>query len=427
MKERVNRIPVSLTKQTPKEERQQRREERENMVPPHSERDRKNYIQETPKNYIQETPTHYIQEGNEYSRSKITGSEFLESGNTIHSRLHDEASTKAELRLLNQELRKHKELEYCTFQPAISVVSEEMMTGKQGEVYHRLNKDNKVGKQEFYKAQKEAQEIEHCTFKPDLPKAQQRIENDVENIFNRLHGEAGQRDQWQRNKQYIKQQREIEGCTFQPSLKKSENYDPRLNQSMQVRSQSVSPRTQSVQSIGTQGMYSMRGPKENLTFDRLYLDHQKKRRKLMREEAKKEVSELNQCSFKPTINIRPRAKSVQPRTQTSRLARSRGSESSTKAGNRLFNLHAQKAKLIEQKKNELIEEERKMRKFTARPMKNPNLNNTSGYMTAPNPDNLQGAKNDPFERLYKMNEQITNKKKKMQKQLMKVNIYIYIY
>ena len=79
----------------------------------------------------------------------------------IFDKLHEEARTKVEIKQLNEEIRKRREIQYCTFRPGVT--GEGAGPESKKDVYDRLTQTNKIQKVMYYDAQRQARETQYCT------------------------------------------------------------------------------------------------------------------------------------------------------------------------------------------------------------------------------------------------------------------------
>jgi len=264
----------------------------------------------------------------------------------------------AENEVLNEQVNKlkhnieEKRTNNCNSEVSTKQVKNSVETSERNrteEVYNRLSQSNITLKSEYYKAQKEAKESQYCTFKPDLPKAW-RNTGDTRKAYERLHNEAEIIQQSRKLKQLALTDKEIESCTFTPSINEK--------------------RTTSV----------------NSKFEKLYKDHEKNKKRLAEQELIRDQEEIERCTFKPYLNKKSKedVENVVPRYE------------------QLYFKHGQKLQLLEQKRKEIAEEEKRMREFIAKDLKN-----------------LPSSHDNRFERLYNMTKVYMENKKALEKKVMK--------
>jgi len=328
------------------------------------------------------------------SESRISNnkSQQKREGPSIFDKLHEEAMTKLEIKQLNEEIKKQRELQFCTFAPTLkdSPKAHTNTFEESKNVYNRLAQSNKFLKMQYYDAQKQAQELQFCTFQPDLPKAKRdpnrnmslQLNDTTGNIHERLHKEAEVLSQQRQTKAFAKREKELDGCTFTPTI----NLGKRSNS----------------QHIPTH------------RFEELYREHERKRTEQTKKEMLKDEKTMESCTFKPSLLSKTKDNLTMD-------------ESSTPRYEKLYNKHTQKLMLLEQKRKELAEEERKMRQFVAKEMKIPankrQANNTtlqaSHSKTMQSEDSKKGKDDSAFDRLYKIDKVYRQNKKELSQKVMK--------
>ena len=222
---------------------------------------------------------------------------------TIFDKLHEEHNSRIETQKLNQELKTKKELENCTFRPTISSKSR---SNSNICVYDRLSRTAKNEKELLYKAEKEAIESKNCSFKPEVTRAK-RNSNNNDSVHERLYKEAEEKEKARKYKEVLLKDKNLSECTFKPSIDSKRNSTSVL---------------------------------EETRFEKLHNDGEKKRSILAEKEILHEQESLKYCTFKPQTN--------------SQIL------SSEPAHERLYRKRLEKNKIIEKKRKELEEEERKM-------------------------------------------------------------------
>ena len=293
-------------------------------------------------------------------------------GGNIFDKLHSEAATKNEVKQMNEEIRRKREVQNCTFKPRLRSDSHVL---NRSAVYERLSQSNRKEKQQYYELQKNANETRQCTFKPSLPKtyhhtpSRSSIGLDEEPVYSRLHKHAESIDQDRQAKALAKKDKELESCTFAP----------RINPSPSRGAMSIN-----------------RGNR----FNELYLEHEEKKRKLAKKTLEKEDSLKKNYTFKPQLD-------------QSRLSMKEdidASESSVPRYERLYSKHAQKEKMLERKRRELVEEEKKLRAFVS--------NRSKISLTASKEVASSSTKNERFSKLYDQDKVYKQKKDELSKKLM---------
>jgi len=310
---------------------------------------------------------------NEISETNKPLSPRSHTDSSIFDKLHSEAATKHEMKLLNEQIRKHKEVENCTFQPRIR--SSSQMSPRcetQQVVYERLANSNKIQKQKYYEAQKEANEIKYCTFQPQLPKAGRAkgisqsalnvYTDENEPVYDRLHKRAEIIEQERQSKALYNKDKELDSCTFKPKINR--------------------------------GSKPQRSISQDSRFNDLYMDHAKKQQKLQKKELEREESLRKNYTFKPKLETSKLMSS---------LSQSELADNEVPRYERLYIKHAEKEKMLEKKRKELEEEERKLRAFaTKKPLKSIENNN----------------KTEPFDRLYNQQKVYKQKKEELGKKVL---------
>ena len=134
--------------------------------------------------------------------------------NPIYDKLNSNSITKREIIKRNEELKKAKELENCTFKPKIRPLSNRYSLRSRSSVYERLSQSNKKQKEELYKKERQANEIKGCTFHPQVKTERHNMSTDtIESAFDRLHNKAMTISQ-------VKKLREVENKEASLSIKK---------------------------------------------------------------------------------------------------------------------------------------------------------------------------------------------------------------
>ncbi len=299
----------------------------------------------------------------------------------MFNKLHDEGLAKLEKQQRNEEIRKRRETQYCTFKPEVK--TEEAGKSRK-DVYERLAQSNKQLRVQYYDAEKEAREVQFCTFHPDLPKAANGKKGHATNlsaelgekVHERLHKEAEVMVQMRQCKQFAKREKELDGCTFKPSIN-----------SRRSSSQAATARR----------------------FEDLYHDNERKKRQQSKNEVMHDEQERSKYTFRPQLVSKSK-----PDEAVDDIPRYE----------KLYTKHSQKQHLLEQKRNELIEEERKMRQFVAQGVKRPagvrpgNLGSTqlcSARTLGAEPRGSGAA----FERLYGMDKVYRENKHSLERKIMK--------
>ncbi len=308
---------------------------------------------------------------------------------SIFAKLHDEAMTKLEIRQLNEEIRKRREVQYCTFKPEVAPEAGATERESKRDVYERLAQSNRHQKEHYYDAQRQARELQHCTFQPDLPKAKRdpSANRSLElgttaEVHERLHKEAEALHQARQCKEFAKRERELDGCTFAPSIN------------------------------GSGGVAHISHSASTKRFEELYQDNERKKRQLNKDEVARDERELGTCTFKPSLLTKdkgtPKAKA--------------GDEDEVPRYEKLYVKHSQKQLMLEQKRRELVEEEKKMRQFVAlggkkRAAGTKQANTSAVLPESRNPSGKAGGA--AFDRLYSMDKVYRQDKQVLQRKIMK--------
>jgi hypothetical protein len=156
------------------------------------------------------------------------------------------AADRTGIQLLRDEIKKQKELEACTFKPRVRHYHQEnSLTMGQNDaeehdernrpVYERLN--NEIKDLATRNKLRESRELEGCTFTPAIgrdPSPQPIRRRSSSNngipsvgrkVFTRLSGEASTRREKEVSREKLKFARETEGCSFAPDVRLSEGID----------------------------------------------------------------------------------------------------------------------------------------------------------------------------------------------------------
>jgi hypothetical protein len=214
---------------------------------------------------------------------------------------------------------------------------------------------------QIYEAQKELNDTKNCTFQPEIqskksPRACNRsVGSEQEPAHVRLHRQAEIMDHARQNKEICKKEKELDECTFAPLINNSQ---------MRERSRSKG------------------------RIEELYQDHDRKSRALAKKSIQKEEAESQKCTFKPKI-ISKRNQSIESNNENEEIP----------VYEKLYNRNEQRKRLLEQKKQELLEEEKKMRQYCSK-----------------------GSKHEKadFDRLYNVRKVYEQKKEVLSKKIMKV-------
>eukprot|EP01022_Parablepharisma_sp_SALTPOND_P014358 TRINITY_DN1943_c0_g1_i1.p2 TRINITY_DN1943_c0_g1~~TRINITY_DN1943_c0_g1_i1.p2 ORF type:complete len:696 (+),score=109.46 TRINITY_DN1943_c0_g1_i1:287-2374(+) len=301
----------------------------------------------------------YLSSESDAERHKVKGS--------IFNKLHSEATTKQEIKQMNEEIKKTREMQGCTFKPRIRSEVGHYPSETRSAVYERLSQSNKLQRQQYYEMQKSANEIKHCTFQPQLPKAKPRRASQSaigldEPVYDRLHRHAEVIDQVRQAKALAKKESEVESCTFVPRINRG------------------ACRSMSQDSRGNR-------------FDELYMKHAEKKQKIAKKALEREEKVGAKCPFRPNLNL----------SKCSFGGDSEVLECDMPRYERLYSKHAQKEKMLEQKRRELAEEEKKLRAFASKKVLKEKQNN---------------KEEEPFTRLYSQDKVYRQKKSELSKKLM---------
>lgn len=291
----------------------------------------------------------------------------------IFEKLHDDAKIKKEGRELNEEIRKQQETQYCTFKPKVKARHSSINYGHAGDVYNRLAETNKTRLIQLYEEQKEMNETRNCTFHPEiLNNANTRGSVPAKEVYSRLHKEAEIKEKIRQSKQIENKDKELKGCTFNPAI----NY----------------------------GTAKVNSDPKNERFEELFQKHDASIRNLAKKIIEREEEQLRECSFKPKIASQKnrglsREKSDVPRYE------------------KLYQKHIEKERILEMKRQEIANEEKKMRQFISVSKKK--INATS---TKINKENNSIC----FERMFNVNELYKKNKELLLKKIMKVLLLLLI-
>ena len=195
----------------------------------------------------------------------------------IYERLHEDAKLKEAKLKEYESIKKEDELNQCTFAPNLSRTVSRGRSSKRR--YDELAKSDKNAKEEIYKMRRETKEMEGCTFKPII-NSSSSVKNMTmtsdKNIFNKLYDENVVKKKYKRNLEIDRQSKELEGCTFTPQ------------------------RFSATQSLADSSFGSIFPAKQSKqVFNKLYLDHESLKRKKIKMEIDKKIEEDSKYSFIP--------------------------------------------------------------------------------------------------------------------------------
>ena len=306
------------------------------------------------------------------SIKNITNKSFQQ----IHERLYSEASSIRLNKFYNEERKVLQQLEGCTFKPVLNKA--ETILNKTVEnglpVFERLLIDRKNEIVKENEARKLDNEMKGCTFHPKVESSPGKIKNSVlnrtnslENTFERLHKESTMKKQILLENTIKKQELEIEGCTFKPQLVLNEN-------TINV-----------TKSFDDSFLVTER-------IKRLHNLHSQKQIELMKMKVESEENELKKYSFKPEIT----------KTSQGQVENKVDLKKTTK---RLFDWKNEKKIKIEELKRQF--EEEKEIKINGEKSKKKKNNNTLPF-------------DQPVhDRLYKYNQTKPQKRKELEEKMLK--------
>jgi len=322
------------------------------------------------------TPNH-----EQYSAKSHTSTSEKEA---IFNKLHSAATSRRKAREMNEEIKKRKELEPCTFKPQISNSHSLNRDNNAQNIYDRLASTSKLDKFRYLEAQKERNELQHCTFAPKVTAPRPRSQNSSrqhDNIHTRLHKEGELLAQVRRSKQMAYKNKELDGCTFRPQT------------NMKMMSASVSS--------------------NDLKLDpceRLYQDHEKKVRANAKREADSAEPSEQIYTFHPTL-----------------VAKQKFNYSKDQpVHEKLYAKHMQRQLLLEQKRRELAEEQQKMHQFASQTRMTSKENkklrassSTKSIRTNPR-QNEEAEDIGAFERLHRLHKVEERRKSELAKKILEV-------
>ncbi len=332
------------------------------------------------------------------SRGSPVTSRVRRQETDVFQKLHAISRARQEVRKLNEKLKEREETKYCTFRPQTN--STPTHVRPTGDAYSRLSHSNKREMMKCLEAQKEARELQYCTFAPQIKHARMHSESfaQIEPIYTRLHRAGEMQEQLRRTKEVEHKEHELDGCTFSPQTNSA--CKPRK------RSSSLTSRDQ----VGR--------------HERLYQDHARQRRESEKHALDQEEALQAGCTFRPALVSRQGTEDSAGEDPTPRYER-------------LYARHMQKQQMLEKKRKELAEEERKMHQIvsgmkgttkpkskkaragsvTARSMQlspRPNARNDDGFRSA------RKFSGDAFERLYNLHKDSQTRREQLGKRLLTV-------
>lgn len=259
--------------------------------------------------------------------SNLDSLEKCEEQSSVFEKLHTIGKTRCEVMKLNEEVKKHRELQYCTFHPKINNPYTPQRNNTIQDIYERLSYSDKKERLKLFEAQKTARELQFCTFEPSVKNKTFGYRSksvQQEPIYYRQSRQKEVQERLRKSKEMEKRNRELDGCTFTPNIN-----------SGRIQSENSSFR------------------QRNYPYDRLYKDNERKKQQQVKKEIAHDEEILASYSFKPKISS---SKNPQQDSETA-------SKSKMPKYMELFEKHQQKQQLMEQKRKELIEEEQKMHQF----------------------------------------------------------------
>ncbi len=304
-----------------------------------------------------------------------------EEQETVFAKLYSAADANLKSRRRNEELRKQREVQYCTFKPRVkscrgSSCGKENVQG----LYDRLSSCNKAEKLRYLERQRKTLELQYCTFVPNAVSPRTRSQcsarRDLPPIYERLHKERELRESVKRTKQEMLKNRELDGCTFFPSTNSNPN--------------------RRLASTSTRDLISD-------PCERLYQDHEKKARELTKNELDSGLRTDRECTFKPSI--------------VSRLNRTgnSGVGADVSVYEKLYREHMQKQAALEMKRMEQEQEEKRQRRGPEE------RSRYSGCNTVHSPSgSRREGDEDIFERLHNLHKQEAAKKAELAKRVLQV-------
>jgi len=261
----------------------------------------------------------------------------------LFDRLHLEYFKKQEMQEVNERLRKAKEMSNCTFKPKIIKHNSSQTTLN---TYERLSQSNRIKRQEYYELQKKTNELRYCTFQPQT--LSQSFSETEEAVCDRLYRQGEITKQVHKMRAQKRKEKELSECTFKPII------NTRRSESKQSRDERINE---------MQKEYEMRN------------------RELAKKAIQQEESIKAHCTFQPKLISKAKS----------------NVEEEVPYYERLYKRHEQKQKMLERKRQELIEEEQKLKLFVSK-----NSNSEPG-----------------FNRLYEQDKIYKQKKADLSKKVMK--------
>lgn len=252
---------------------------------------------------------------------QLPQTEYVDSGreqSNVFYKLNAIGKTRYETKRINEEVKKQREIQYCTFHPKVNSPISPTRDKSPEEMYDRLSRSNKKEKLKYFEAQKVARELQYCTFVPRVRKhSRSQSVQEEEPVYYRLTRKGDLREKLRKTKEFEQKGKELNGCTFSPRINTRKNISANLSvrQSME-------------------------------TCERLYLDHERKKQNQARSELEHEQQIQSACTFRPQVYSKNQDTNIQPE--------------SIPRYEMLYAKHQQNQQLLDQKRKELIAEEQRM-------------------------------------------------------------------
>jgi len=307
----------------------------------------------------------------------------------LFNKLYQAAKTQKHKQAINEQLRKRREIEHCTFRPRVS--SQKSVSKENYPVYERLSSENKQGKLKYLEAQKKLLELQHCTFTPIVFRAHSQSQGPssgkTSEIHSKLFKESELLEQIRRTKEVMYKDKELTGCTFKPNTGAKEY---------------LNNHKKSTESISSRDLISD-------PCERLYLDYEKKSRDMAKQEVDKDNKVDEKYTFRPSVISKRKLDEI---------------NQNIPIHEKLYAKHWQRKQMLEAKRMELQLEEQRIQKFVSQHKENrqksPTSINQMNSLRSNNsmPNNYEEI--PPYERLHNLYKDEPRKKAELAQKVMKV-------
>ena len=183
------------------------------------------------------------QNKNKYIKKKYKNYKTIDFYNLYNTAFKNQEKLK-----MKREVRDKETLKGCTFSPQMATKNSSYNNQNLGNSFQRLTTINPKLQQETLSDQKQILETQHCTFSPDLPNLKKNHTYNSSNGegYKRYHHERKIIEENNKLKKEILDAKKLDPCTFNPKIN---------NDKKELH-------------------------KRNSTYEKLYNDHERKRRKV---------------------------------------------------------------------------------------------------------------------------------------------------